>query len=104
LRRKNVNRTARQDAGSANWKWVRPSEARQAKSRPDWQRYEELASQEFQKRNETNEIYIPPGDRIATWSSNAKKSQGIRDRLLIENLSFSLPAGGMSASSAEWRG
>ncbi len=45
--------------------WVRTNpKARQAKSKARLQRYEELASQEFQKRNETNEIYIPPGERL----------------------------------------
>ena len=59
--------------------WVRQNpKARQAKSKARLQRYEELASQEFQKRNETNEIYIPPGDR-----------------LLIDGLNFSLPPGGI---------
>src|ERR1700744_846187 len=63
--------------------WVRTNpKARQAKSKARLERYEELASQEFQKRNETNEIYIPPGDRLG--------------RPLIEPLSFNLPAGGIA--------
>jgi ATP-binding cassette ChvD family protein len=77
--------------------WVRTNpKARQAKSKARLQRYEELASQEFQKRNETNEIYIPPGDRLGDLvieCSAVRKAFG--DRLLIENLSFSLPAGGI---------
>ena len=77
--------------------WVRTNpKARQAKSKARLQRYEELASQEFQKRNETNEIYIPPGDRLGDLvieCRNLRKAFG--DRLLIENLSFSLPAGGI---------
>jgi sulfate-transporting ATPase len=77
--------------------WVRTNpKARQAKSKARLQRYEELASQEFQKRNETNEIYIPPGDRLGDLVIECK---GVRkafgDRLLIENLEFSLPAGGI---------
>jgi sulfate-transporting ATPase len=77
--------------------WVRTNpKARQAKSKARLQRYEELASQEFQKRNETNEIYIPPGDRLGDLvieCSNVRKAFG--ERLLIESLSFSLPAGGI---------
>jgi sulfate-transporting ATPase len=77
--------------------WVRTNpKARQAKSKARLQRYEELASQEFQKRNETNEIYIPPGDRLGDLvieCTNVRKAFG--ERLLIESLNFSLPAGGI---------
>jgi sulfate-transporting ATPase len=77
--------------------WVRTNpKARQAKSKARLQRYEELASQEFQKRNETNEIYIPPGDRLGDLvieCTGVRKGYG--DRLLIESLSFRLPAGGI---------
>jgi sulfate-transporting ATPase len=77
--------------------WVRQSpKARQAKSKARLQRYEELASKEFQSRNETNEIYIPPGDRLGDLVIEVKhlrKAYG--DRLLIEDLSFSLPRGGI---------
>jgi ATP-binding cassette ChvD family protein len=77
--------------------WVRTNpKARQAKSKARLQRYEELASQEFQKRNETNEIYIPPGERLGDLVIEVKdlrKAYG--DRLLTERLSFNLPAGGI---------
>jgi sulfate-transporting ATPase len=77
--------------------WVRTNpKARQAKSKARLQRFEELASTEFQKRNETNEIYIPPGERLGDLvieASNVRKAFG--ERLLIENLSFNLPAGGI---------
>jgi ATP-binding cassette ChvD family protein len=77
--------------------WVRTNpKARQAKSKARLQRYEELASQEFQKRNETNEIYIPPGERLGDLvieCKNLRKAFG--DRLLVESLNFSLPAGGI---------
>jgi ATP-binding cassette ChvD family protein len=77
--------------------WVRTNpKARQAKSKARLQRYEELASQEFQKRNETNEIYIPPGERLGDLVIEAKdlrKAYG--ERLLIERLNFNLPAGGI---------
>jgi sulfate-transporting ATPase len=78
-------------------RWVRSNpKARQAKSKARMQRYEELASQEFQKRNETNEIYIPPGPRLGELvveSTGLKK--GFGDRLLFDNLNFNLPAGGI---------
>jgi ATP-binding cassette ChvD family protein len=77
--------------------WVRTNpKARQAKSKARLQRYEELASQEFQKRNETNEIYIPPGDRLGDLvieAVNLRKGYG--DRLLIDRLNFNLPRGGI---------
>jgi ATP-binding cassette ChvD family protein len=77
--------------------WVRTNpKARQAKSKARLQRYEELASQDFQKRNETNEIYIPPGDRLGDLVIETKNlRKGYGDRLLIDSLSFSLPAGGI---------
>ncbi|HET9107215.1 MAG TPA: energy-dependent translational throttle protein EttA [Steroidobacteraceae bacterium] len=77
--------------------WVRQNpKARQAKSKARLQRYEELASREFQERNETNEIYIPPGERLGELVIEAKglrKAYG--ERLLIDNLSFNLPRGGI---------
>src|SRR5215831_18854885 len=77
--------------------WVRQNpKARQAKSKARLQRFEELQSKEFQERNETNEIYIPPGERLGDLVievTNLKKSYG--DRLLFDNLSFKLPAGGI---------
>jgi ATP-binding cassette ChvD family protein len=77
--------------------WVRANpKARQAKSKARLQRYEELASQEFQKRNETNEIYIPPGPRLGELVIEAQSlKKGFGDRLLFDNLSFNLPAGGI---------
>ena len=77
--------------------WVRQNpKARQAKSKARMQRFEELSSQEFQKRNETNEIYIPPGPRLGDLvieSVSLKKAFG--DKLLFDNLNFNLPAGGI---------
>ena len=77
--------------------WVRANpKARQAKSKARVQRYEELASQEFQKRNETNEIYIPPGPRLGELVIEAKGlRKGFGDRLLFDKLDFKLPAGGI---------
>jgi sulfate-transporting ATPase len=82
---------------AAELEWVRTSpKGRRAKNKSRVARYEELASREFQERNETNEIYIPPGDRLGDLvieAKNLRKSYG--DRLLIDNLNFNLPAGGI---------
>jgi energy-dependent translational throttle protein EttA len=77
--------------------WVRQNpKARQAKSKARLQRYEELASREFQERNETNEIYIPPGERLGELVIEVKNlRKGYGEKLLIDNLSFSLPRGGI---------
>ncbi len=77
--------------------WVRQNpKARQAKSKARLQRYEELASREFQERNETNEIYIPPGERLGDLVIEVKGlKKGYGERLLIDNLAFSLPRGGI---------
>jgi ATP-binding cassette ChvD family protein len=77
--------------------WVRANpKARQAKSKARLARYEELASQEFQKRNETNEIYIPPGQRLGDLVIEASGlSKGFGDRLLFSGLDFRVPPGGI---------
>ncbi len=77
--------------------WVRQNpRARQAKSKARLQRYEELASREFQQRNETNEIYIPPGERLGDLVIAVEGlRKGYGERLLIDNLDFNLPRGGI---------
>ncbi|MGH8207348.1 MAG: energy-dependent translational throttle protein EttA, partial [Steroidobacteraceae bacterium] len=77
--------------------WVRSNpKARQAKSKARLARYEELASKEFQERNETNELYIPPGPRLGELVIEVKAlRKGFGERLLIDNLNFSLPRGGI---------
>ena len=77
--------------------WVRQNpKARQAKSKARLQRYEELASKEFQERNETNEIYIPPGERLGDLVIEVRKlRKGYGERLLIDELTFNLPRGGI---------
>ncbi|MGO9850683.1 MAG: energy-dependent translational throttle protein EttA [Steroidobacteraceae bacterium] len=77
--------------------WVRQNpQARRAKSKARLQRYEELASREFQQRNETNEIYIPPGERLGDLVIAVEGlRKGYGERLLIDNLAFSLPRGGI---------
>jgi len=77
--------------------WVRQNpKARQAKSKARMQRFEELQSREFQERNETNEIYIPPGPRLGELVIEAQGlSKAYGEKLLFENLDFSLPQGGI---------
>jgi len=77
--------------------WVRQNpKARQAKSKARLARYEELASREFQQRNETNEIYIPPGERLGDLVIAVEGlRKGYGERLLIDNLDFNLPRGGI---------
>ncbi len=82
-------------AMKAELEWVRQgAKGRQTKSKARLQRFEEMQSQEFQKRSETNEIYIPPGPRLGDKVidlDHVTKSYG--DRVLIEDLSFSIPKG-----------
>ncbi|GMR07676.1 MAG: energy-dependent translational throttle protein EttA [Gammaproteobacteria bacterium] len=77
--------------------WVKTSpKGRHAKSKARLKRFEELQSQEYQTRNETNEIYIPPGPRLGNKVievSHLNKSFG--DKLLVDDLSFNLPRGGI---------
>jgi ATP-binding cassette ChvD family protein len=77
--------------------WVRSNpKGRHAKAKARLQRFEELSSQEFQKRSETNEIYIPPGERLGDLVIEAKNlAKAYGDRVLFEGLSFSLPKGGI---------
>ncbi len=88
---------ARIKAMKKELEWVRSNpKGRQAKSKARLQRFDQLQSQEFQKRNETNEIYIPPGERLGDLvieANDLAKSYG--DRLLFEDLSFNLPPGGI---------
>ena len=75
--------------------WVRQgAKARQAKSKARLQRYEEMSSVEYQKRNETQEIFIPPGERLGDKVIEFNGvSKAFGDRLLIDNLSFNVPPG-----------
>ena len=86
---------AHQKAIKAELEWVRSNpKGRQAKNKARLARFEELNSQEFQNRNETNEIYIPPGPRLGDKVievRNLRKTFG--DRLLFDDVSFSVPKG-----------
>ncbi len=88
---------ARQKAIKTELEWVRTNPgARRAKAKARLARFEELTSKEFQTRNETNEIYIPPGPRLGDLVIEADKiGKSYGDRVLFENLSFSLPPGGI---------
>ena len=75
--------------------WVRSNpKARQAKSKARLSSFEELSSHEYQKRNETQEIFIPVAERLGDKVIEFKSvSKGFKDRLLVDNLSFSIPPG-----------
>ncbi|WFE73177.1 energy-dependent translational throttle protein EttA [Halomonas sp. M1] len=85
----------RQKAIKQELEWVRSNaKGRQAKSKARLNRFEEMQSGDFQKRNETNEIYIPPGprlgDKVIDFHNVAKRFD---DKLLYQDLSFSIPQG-----------
>jgi sulfate-transporting ATPase len=77
--------------------WVRSNaKGRHAKSKARMARFEELSSKDYQKRNETNELFIPPGPRLGDLVIEAKGlSKSFGDRLLIDEISFNLPPGGI---------
>jgi len=87
--------SSRRKALNTELEWVRQNpKARQAKSKSRIARYEELASAEYQKRNETQEIFIPAGERLGDQVIEFDNvTKAFNDRLLIDNLSFSVPAG-----------
>ena len=84
-------------AMKAELEWVHANpKGRHAKSKARLARFEELSSQETQKRNETQEIYIPPGPRLGDKVIEVEHlKKGFGDRLLIDDLSFKLPQGGI---------
>jgi len=88
---------ARIKSMQAELEWVRANpKGRRAKSKARLARFKELESEEFQKRNETNEIYIPPGPHLGDLVIEAEGlRKAYRDKLLFENLSFRLPPGGI---------
>ncbi len=95
LEQENKQIDAHMKAMKTELEWVRQNpKARQAKSKARLSRFEELNSVEYQKRNETQEIFIPPGDRLGDKVIEFNNvSKGFGDRLLIDNLSFSIPPG-----------
>lgn len=88
---------AHQRAIREELEWVRSNpKGKRAKSKARLQRFEELSSRDYQKQNETREIYIPPGPRLGDQVIEIENiSKGFGDRLLISDLSFNLPRGGI---------
>ena len=97
LSNEEASEKARQKAMRAELEWVRSNpRGRQAKSKARLRQFEELSSPAYQKRNETNEIYIPPGPRLGDVVVEADNlSKGYGDKLLMDGLSFMLPRGGI---------
>lgn len=95
LEQEEKHQAAHQRSMQAELEWVRSNpKGRQAKSKARLARFEELSSQEFQKRNETQELYIPAGARLGELVIDLDKvSKSFNDRLLFDNLSFSVPKG-----------
>jgi sulfate-transporting ATPase len=89
--------SARARAMKEELEWVRQNpKGRHAKSKARLARYEELASQEYQSRNETKEIFIPPGPRLGDLVVEANGvSKSFGERLLFDNMTFNLPRGGI---------
>ncbi|WP_347888614.1 energy-dependent translational throttle protein EttA [Nitrosomonas europaea] len=95
LKQEESAESARQKSLKQELEWVRQNpKGRQAKSKARLARFEELSSQEYQKRNETQEIFIPVADRLGNEVIEfINVSKGFGDRLLIDNLSFRIPPG-----------
>jgi len=97
LEQEEKQENARIKAMKAELEWVRANpKGRHAKSKARLARFEELSKQDYEKRNQTNELFIPPGPRLGDLVIEANHLQkGFGERLLIEDLSFNLPRGGI---------
>jgi sulfate-transporting ATPase len=97
LQQEEKQESARQRTIKAELEWVRSNpKGRHAKSKARLARFEELVNQDIEKRNATQEIYIPPGPHLGDLVVEAVNvTKGYGERLLIENLNFSLPKGGI---------
>ncbi|MFW8565286.1 energy-dependent translational throttle protein EttA [Orrella sp. 11846] len=95
LKQEESTESARQKTIKRELEWVRQNpKGRQAKAKARMARFEELSSHEYQKRNETSEIFIPVAERLGNEVVEFKNvSKGFGDRLLIDDLSFKVPAG-----------
>ena len=95
LEQESKQESSHQKAVQQELEWVRQgTKGRQSKSKARLKQFEELSSQEFQKRNETNEIYIPPGPRLGDKVIEFNQvSKAFGDKVLFENLDFSVPKG-----------
>jgi ATP-binding cassette ChvD family protein len=97
LANEEASEKARRKAMQAELEWVRSNpKGRHAKSKARLRQFEEIASSNYQKRNETNEIYIPPGPRLGDVVLEVENlRKGFGDKLLIDDLSLQLPPGGI---------
>jgi ATP-binding cassette ChvD family protein len=97
LANEEASEKARQKAIQAELEWVRTNpKGRQAKSKARLRQFDEISSTKYQKRNETNEIYIPPGPRLGDIVIEIEGlRKGFGDKLLIDELSLQLPPGGI---------
>ena len=97
LEQEESSESARQRALKKELEWVRQNpKGRQAKSKARLARFDELSSQEYQRRNETQEIFIPIGERLGNEVIEFEHvSKAFGERLLIDDLSFKIPAGGI---------
>ena len=95
LEQEERSENARQKSIKQELEWVRSNpKGRQAKSKARMSRFEELSTGDYQKRNETNELFIPPGERLGDKVIEVKNlSKSYGDRLLIDDLSFKVPKG-----------
>ncbi|HWS39864.1 MAG TPA: energy-dependent translational throttle protein EttA [Arenimonas sp.] len=95
LKREESSESARQKALAKELQWVRSNaKGGRSKGKARMARFEELNAQEYQKRNETNEIFIPPGERLGDRVIEFKNvSKSFGDRLLIDDLSLQIPPG-----------
>ena len=95
LEQEQATENARQKSIAKELEWVRQNpKGRQAKSKARMARFDELNSGEYQKRNETNELFIPPGPRLGDKVIEVQHlSKSYGDRTLIDDLSFSIPKG-----------
>lgn len=95
LKQESSQESARQKTIEKELEWVRKNpKGRQAKSKARMARFEELNNTEHQKRNETNELFIPPGERLGDKVLEVKNlTKSFGDRVLIDDLSFSMPKG-----------
>ena len=97
LKQEERSEKSRQKSIEQELEWVRTNpKGRQAKSKARMARFEEMQNSDYQKRNETNELYIPPGPRLGDKVIEVEGiSKGFGDRVLIDDLSFTLPKGGI---------
>lgn len=95
LKQEKAGESARQKTIEKELEWVRQNpKGRQAKSKARMARFEEMTTAQYQKRNETNELFIPPGERLGDKVLEVKNlTKSFGDRVLIDNLSFSMPKG-----------